>query len=74
MQPLFVQSFGHMSRVLAYARISTMEQTTENQLREIHAAGLSIEPRRTVTGNLSGSVAAKPASGVLEVARPHGER
>lgn len=47
-----------MSRLFVYARVSTAEQTTENQLREIEAAGFKVEPRRTVTENISGSVAA----------------
>lgn len=47
-----------MSRVFVYARVSTAEQTTDNQLREIEAAGYKVEPRRTVTESISGSVAA----------------
>jgi putative DNA-invertase from lambdoid prophage Rac len=47
-----------MSRLFAYARVSTSEQTTDNQLREISAAGFSIEHKRTVTESISGSVAA----------------
>ena len=31
-----------MSRVFAYCRVSTLEQTTENQRREIEAAGFAI--------------------------------
>jgi putative DNA-invertase from lambdoid prophage Rac len=46
-----------MSRVFAYVRVSTIEQTTENQLREIRAAGFNIESRRAVKENISGSVA-----------------
>jgi putative DNA-invertase from lambdoid prophage Rac len=40
-----------------------MEQTTENQLREISAAGFSIEAKRIVTENISGSVAANQRPG-----------
>jgi putative DNA-invertase from lambdoid prophage Rac len=47
-----------MPRVFAYARVSTTDQTTENQLREIRAAGFVIEARRAVTESISGSVAA----------------
>jgi putative DNA-invertase from lambdoid prophage Rac len=57
-----------MSRVFAYARVSTMEQTTENQLREIRAAGFSIEARRTVTERISGSVAANQRKGFARLA------
>ena len=46
-----------MSRVFAYARISTTGQTTENQLQEIAAAGFAIEPRRVVSETISGSEA-----------------
>lgn len=54
---------SYMSRVFAYARVSTLEQTTENQLREIRAAGFHIDSKRTVTENISGSVAAKQRAG-----------
>jgi putative DNA-invertase from lambdoid prophage Rac len=57
-----------MSRVFAYARVSTMEQTTENQLREIRAAGFSIEARRTVMESVSGSVAANQRKGFSKLA------
>jgi putative DNA-invertase from lambdoid prophage Rac len=56
-----------MSRVFAYARVSTVEQTTENQLREIRAAGFSIEARRTVTESISGSVAANQRKGFFKL-------
>jgi hypothetical protein len=37
-----------MSRVFAYLRVSTVEQSTENQHHEIEAAGFSLERRRVV--------------------------
>ena len=37
-----------MSRVFAYCRVSTSGQTTENQVREIAAAGFAIEQHRVV--------------------------
>lgn len=46
-----------MSRVFAYARVSTTGQTAENQLQEIAAAGFAIEPRRVVSETVSGSEA-----------------
>lgn len=46
-----------MSRTFAYARVSTIEQEPENQIREIEAAGFSIEPYRIITETVSGSVA-----------------
>lgn len=47
-----------MSRVFAYCRVSTLEQTTENQRREIEAAGFTIRPQRLIEEQISGSVAA----------------
>ena len=46
-----------MSRTFAYARGSTAGQTTENQLREIAAAGFAVEPHRVVSETVSGSEA-----------------
>lgn len=46
-----------MSRTFAYTRVSTTEQTPENQLQEIEAAGFKVEPHRVVTETVSGSVA-----------------
>lgn len=46
-----------MSRTFAYARVSTLDQTPENQIREIEAAGFAIEPHRIITEAISGSVA-----------------
>ncbi len=48
-----------MSRTFAYCRVSTNEQTAENQIREIEAKGFAIEPHRIVTETISGS---SPAS------------
>jgi len=47
-----------MSRVFAYCRVSTADQTTDNQVKEIEAAGFALTPRRTVTEHISGSVSA----------------
>lgn len=47
-----------MIRTFIYARVSTADQTTDNQLREIESAGFAINPRRIVTECISGSVAA----------------
>ncbi|WP_372921948.1 recombinase family protein [Roseovarius sp.] len=46
-----------MSRTFAYVRVSTFEQTPENQLQEIEAAGFKVEPHRVATETVSGSVA-----------------
>lgn len=47
-----------MSRVFAYCRVSTTDQTTTNQLMEINASGFTIEPQRIIEESISGSVAA----------------
>nr|WP_180562405.1 recombinase family protein [Escherichia coli] len=47
-----------MSRVFAYCRVSTLDQTTENQSREIEAAGFTVRPQRLIEEHISGSVAA----------------
>jgi putative DNA-invertase from lambdoid prophage Rac len=52
-----------MSRTFAYARVSTPDQTTDNQLLEIQAAGFAVEPHRIVVENVSGSIAARERSG-----------
>jgi putative DNA-invertase from lambdoid prophage Rac len=52
-----------MSRVFAYCRVSTADQTTANQLLEIAAAGFAIEPYRAIEEVISGSVEAKQRSG-----------
>jgi len=46
-----------MSRTFAYVRVSTLEQTTENQVGEIKAAGFAIEKHRIIAETISGSVA-----------------
>ncbi|MEO0750401.1 MAG: recombinase family protein [Pseudomonadota bacterium] len=46
-----------MSRTFAYSRVSTTEQTPENQLQQIEAAGFKVEPHRIVAETVSGSVA-----------------
>lgn len=46
-----------MSRTFAYARVSTADQETQNQINEIHAAGFAVEPHRIVSETISGSVA-----------------
>lgn len=48
-----------MARVFAYCRVSTDGQTTDNQVREIQAAGFSVDPKRIVSETVSGSVPAK---------------
>ncbi|WP_038769462.1 recombinase family protein [Burkholderia pseudomallei] len=47
-----------MSRTFLYARVSTGEQTTTNQILEAEAKGFKVEAARTVEETISGSVAA----------------
>ncbi len=47
-----------MSRTFAYLRVSTSDQTTDNQVREIEAAGFAILPPRIIEETISGSVSA----------------
>lgn len=56
-----------MSRVFAYARVSTVEQLTENQRGEIAAAGYAVEPRRFVEEQVSGSVPASQRPGFVKL-------
>jgi putative DNA-invertase from lambdoid prophage Rac len=44
-----------MPRTFAYCRVSTTGQTTENQVREIEAAGFKVDARRIVAETISGS-------------------
>jgi putative DNA-invertase from lambdoid prophage Rac len=45
-----------MSRVFCYCRVSTGDQTTENQILEIQAAGFSVANNRIVEETISGDV------------------
>jgi putative DNA-invertase from lambdoid prophage Rac len=56
-----------MSRTFAYARVSTTEQTTENQLQEIEAAGFQVHPRRVVVETISGSSAIEQRKGFVKL-------
>ncbi|WP_316153080.1 recombinase family protein [Cupriavidus sp. BIC8F] len=47
-----------MSRLFAYCRVSTADQTTENQVKEIEAAGFTVAKQRIIAETVSGSVAA----------------
>jgi putative DNA-invertase from lambdoid prophage Rac len=52
-----------MARTFAYCRVSTADQTTDNQVREIEAAGFAIEPKRVIVETVSGSIAAMERKG-----------
>lgn len=55
------------SRVFAYARVSTVEQLTENQREQIAQAGYSITGKRFVEEKVSGSVAAMQREGFVKL-------
>jgi len=52
-----------MTRVFAYCRVSTADQTTDNQVQEIAASGFVVNTPRIVTETISGSVAAMERKG-----------
>lgn len=56
-----------MSRVFAYLRVSTADQETDNQLREIETAGFVIEKRRLTAECVSGSVPAAQRRGFAKL-------
>jgi putative DNA-invertase from lambdoid prophage Rac len=56
-----------MPRTFAYVRVSTAGQTTENQLREIEAAGFAVEKHRVVSETVSGSSAIEQRPGFLKL-------
>lgn len=56
-----------MSRAFAYCRVSTGDQTTENQVREIASAGFAVDPKRIVTETVSGSIAAMERRGFAKL-------
>ncbi len=56
-----------MPRIFAYCRVSTVDQTTQNQILEIKAAGFAIEAHRFVEESISGSVAAKGRPGFTKL-------
>ncbi|WP_434405707.1 recombinase family protein [Sphingobium sp. DN12] len=52
-----------MSRTFAYCRVSTADQTTDNQAQEIMSADFAVDAKRVVTETISGSVAAMERKG-----------
>ena len=56
-----------MARTFSYCRVSTADQTTDNQVREIKAAGFTVEPRRVIAETVSGSVAAMERAGFAKL-------
>ena len=56
-----------MARTFLYARVSTADQTTDNQLLEARTGGFAIQPRHTVTETISGSVPAAERPGFAKL-------
>ena len=52
-----------MSRTYVYARVSTADQTTDNQIHEIRQAGYTATGKRVVTETISGSVCSSERPG-----------
>ncbi|RRW46563.1 recombinase family protein [Pseudomonas luteola] len=52
-----------MSRTFLYARVSTSDQTTENQILEVRQAGFAVEPQRVIAETISGSTQASERRG-----------
>jgi putative DNA-invertase from lambdoid prophage Rac len=48
-------------------RVSTVDQTTDNQLHEIIGAGFLVEPQRVIAETVSGSVAAMERNGFKKI-------
>jgi putative DNA-invertase from lambdoid prophage Rac len=56
-----------VARTFAYCRVSTDDQTTENQLRQINDAGFEIEPKRVVSETISGSSSIEQRPGFMKL-------
>ncbi len=59
-----------MQRTFAYARVSTLEQNPENQIKEIKEAGFTIEPHRIITEMISGSMPISRRKGFTRLLGP----
>lgn len=56
-----------MARTFAYCRVSTGDQTTDNQVREIEAAGFKVEAKRIIVETVSGSTPAMERKGFAKL-------
>ena len=61
-----------MPRTFAYVRVSSVGQTTENQIQEIEAAGFKVDARRVVSEAVSGSSAIEQRPGLHQAAEQAG--
>jgi putative DNA-invertase from lambdoid prophage Rac len=56
-----------MTRIFAYCRVSTADQTTDNQVQEIEAAGFAVTKQRVICETVSGSVPALERRGFAKL-------
>ncbi|EMX3439724.1 recombinase family protein, partial [Escherichia coli] len=56
-----------MSRTFAYCRVSTSEQSTENQIMAIRQAGYEVPENRVVSETVSGGVQAMKRKGFADM-------
>jgi putative DNA-invertase from lambdoid prophage Rac len=56
-----------MSRTFAYCRVSTADQNATNQIREIEAAGFTVDRRRIITEIVSGASAIQQRKGFMKL-------
>lgn len=56
-----------MSRTFAYVRVSTTEQNSENQIKEIEDAGFKVEPHRIISETISGSMPTSRRKGFIRL-------
>lgn len=56
-----------MSRTFLYARVSTTDQTTANQVLEVRSAGFDVQPQRVVQETISGSTCAAERPGFMKL-------
>ncbi|WP_250525251.1 recombinase family protein [Caballeronia sp. GAWG2-1] len=56
-----------MPRTFAYVRVSTADQRTENQVREIESAGFVVDKKRVISEAISGSVSADQRPGFAKL-------
>lgn len=56
-----------MSRTFAYCRVSTSEQSTENQIMAIRQAGYEVPENRVVSETVSGGVQAMKRKGFTDM-------
>ncbi len=67
MSQVFDTGVDPLTRTFLYCRVSTSDQSTNNQVNEVEAAGFKVEPRRIVVETVSGSVPAMERKGFVKL-------